>query len=70
MTMAAKDAAIKKFTDDPACRIFLMSLNSEAIALNLTVASQVFMMDPWWNPAVEQLAQNQIRWIGEYKPIR
>lgn len=41
MTLAARDAAIKRFTDDPDCRIFLMSLKAGGIALNLTVASHV-----------------------------
>lgn len=39
--MAARDAAIKKFTDDPECRIFVMSLKAGGVALNLTVASHV-----------------------------
>ncbi|CAJ2654829.1 unnamed protein product [Trifolium pratense] len=70
MTMAARDAAIKKFTDDPDCKIFLISLKAGGVALNLTVASHVFLMDPWWNPAVERQAQDRIHRIGQYKPIR
>lgn len=41
MSMAARDAAIKKFTEDPECKIFLMSLKAGGVALNLTVASHV-----------------------------
>lgn len=41
MTLNARDAAIKKFTEDPDCRIFLMSLKAGGVALNLTVASHV-----------------------------
>ncbi|KAI9178163.1 hypothetical protein LWI28_023450 [Acer negundo] len=70
MTIAARDAAIKKFTEDPDCKIFLISLKAGGVALNLTVASHVFLMDPWWNPAVEQQAQDRIHRIGQYKPIR
>ncbi|KAF8391562.1 hypothetical protein HHK36_023868 [Tetracentron sinense] len=70
MTMSARDVAIKKFTDDPDCKIFLMSLKAGGVALNLTVASHVFLMDPWWNPAVERQAQDRIHRIGQYKPIR
>ncbi|KAK9155666.1 hypothetical protein Sjap_003146 [Stephania japonica] len=70
MTMSARDTAIKKFTEDPECRIFLMSLKAGGVALNLTVASHVFVMDPWWNPAVERQAQDRIHRIGQYKPIR
>uniref|UniRef100_A0A5B7BR46 Putative DNA repair protein RAD16 n=1 Tax=Davidia involucrata TaxID=16924 RepID=A0A5B7BR46_DAVIN len=70
MSMGARDAAITRFTEDPECRIFLMSLKAGGVALNLTVASHVFLMDPWWNPAVEQQAQDRIHRIGQYKPIR
>ncbi|KAL8474339.1 hypothetical protein ACS0TY_030258 [Phlomoides rotata] len=70
MTMGARDVAIKKFTGDPTCRIFLMSLKAGGVALNLTVASHVFLMDPWWNPAVERQAQDRIHRIGQFKPIR
>ncbi|XP_073158028.1 DNA repair protein RAD16 [Henckelia pumila] len=70
MSMGARDAAITKFTEDPGCRIFLMSLKAGGVALNLTVASHVFLMDPWWNPAVERQAQDRIHRIGQYKPIR
>ena len=41
MSLAARDAAIKRFTDDPDCKIFLMSLKAGGVALNLTVASHV-----------------------------
>ncbi|KAK6919345.1 Zinc finger, C3HC4 RING-type [Dillenia turbinata] len=70
MSLSARDAAISKFTDDPDCKIFLMSLKAGGVALNLTVASHVFLMDPWWNPAVERQAQDRIHRIGQYKPIR
>ncbi|RZB76644.1 ATP-dependent helicase rhp16 isoform B [Glycine soja] len=70
MSLAARDAAIKRFTEDPDCKIFLMSLKAGGVALNLTVASHVFLMDPWWNPAVERQAQDRIHRIGQYKPIR
>ncbi|KAK4255337.1 hypothetical protein QN277_008349 [Acacia crassicarpa] len=70
MSLTARDAAIKRFTDDPECKIFLMSLKAGGVALNLTVASYVFIMDPWWNPAVERQAQDRIHRIGQYKPIR
>lgn len=70
MTINARDGAIKKFTVDPYCKIFLVSLKAGGIALNLTVASHVFVMDPWWNPAVERQAQDRIHRIGQHKPIR
>nr|XP_043628726.1 DNA repair protein RAD16 [Erigeron canadensis] len=70
MSISARESAINRFTDDGECKIFLMSLKAGGVALNLTVASHVFLMDPWWNPAVEQQAQDRIHRIGQYKPIR
>lgn len=70
MSMSAREAVITKFTEDGECKVFLMSLKAGGVALNLTVASHVFLMDPWWNPAVEQQAQDRIHRIGQYKPIR
>eukprot|EP00246_Nothoceros_aenigmaticus_P001545 TRINITY_DN12040_c0_g1_i1.p1 TRINITY_DN12040_c0_g1~~TRINITY_DN12040_c0_g1_i1.p1 ORF type:complete len:161 (+),score=41.84 TRINITY_DN12040_c0_g1_i1:451-933(+) len=70
MSMASRDHMIDRFTNVPECKVFLMSLKAGGVALNLTVASHVFLMDPWWNPAVEQQAQDRIHRLGQYKPIR
>ncbi|MCD7464365.1 hypothetical protein HAX54_052579 [Datura stramonium] len=70
MSINARAAAVTKFTEDPDCMILLMSLKAGSVALNLTVASHVFMMDPWWNPAAEHQAQDRIHRIGQYKPVR
>ncbi|WJZ95858.1 hypothetical protein VitviT2T_014597 [Vitis vinifera] len=70
MTATAKDAAVKRFNEDPDCKIFLTSLKSGGAALNLPVASYVFLMEPWWNPFVEQQAYDRIHRIGQYKPVR
>ncbi|XP_020692984.1 ATP-dependent helicase rhp16 [Dendrobium catenatum] len=70
MSLPEREKAIKTFTDDANCKIFLMSLKAGGVALNLTIASNVFLMDPWWNPAVERQAQDRIHRIGQFKPIR
>lgn len=46
MTLNARDSAIKKFIEDPDCKIFLMSLKAGGVALNLTVASHVSLALP------------------------
>ncbi|KAK6784951.1 hypothetical protein RDI58_018406 [Solanum bulbocastanum] len=69
-SIAARDAALKRFTEDSNCKILLMSLKAGGVALNLTVASHVFLMDPWWNPAVEQQAQDRIHRIGNINQSR
>ena len=54
MAMEHRDRMIAAFTTDASVKVFLMSLKAGGVALNLTAASHVMLMDPWWNPAVEQ----------------
>lgn len=55
--------------------VFLISLKAGGVGLNLTAASYVFIMDPWWNPAVEAQAIDRAHRIGQkntltvYRPI-
>lgn len=49
--------------------IFLISLKAGGVGLNLTAASYVFIMDPWWNPAVEQQAIDRAHRIGQENPL-
>jgi superfamily II DNA or RNA helicase len=57
------------------CPVFLISLKAGGVGLNLTAASYVFVMDPWWNPAVEQQAIDRAHRIGQkntltvYRPV-
>jgi SNF2 family DNA or RNA helicase len=43
---------VKSFQEDPSVRVFLVSLKTAGVGLNLVAANKVFLMDPWWNPAV------------------
>ncbi|KAJ3270083.1 hypothetical protein HDV01_000577 [Terramyces sp. JEL0728] len=63
-------AVINSFTTDPTITVFLISLKAGGIALNLTEASRVFVMDPWWNPAVEDQAMDRIHRLGQHRPIK
>ena len=62
MALQARDRMIEAFTNDPTVTVFLMSLKAGGVALNLTAASQVMLMDPWWNPSVEF----QVRLLPEH----
>ncbi|RKP08007.1 P-loop containing nucleoside triphosphate hydrolase protein [Thamnocephalis sphaerospora] len=70
MGPAQRDAVIQAFMTKPDLTVFLISLKAGGIALNLTEASQVFVMDPWWNPAVEDQAMDRIHRLGQHRPIR
>ncbi|OQR93562.1 DNA repair protein [Thraustotheca clavata] len=70
MPMAMRDKLLTLFRDEPKLTIFLISLKAGGVALNLTVASHIFLMDPWWNPAAEHQAIDRTHRLGQFKPIR
>eukprot|EP00002_Diphylleia_rotans_P006368 TRINITY_DN15754_c0_g1_i1.p1 TRINITY_DN15754_c0_g1~~TRINITY_DN15754_c0_g1_i1.p1 ORF type:complete len:843 (+),score=149.61 TRINITY_DN15754_c0_g1_i1:43-2571(+) len=69
MNIHQRNANIEKFKHDPNTSVFLISLKAGGVALNLTVASHCFMMDPWWNPASEHQAIDRVHRLGQRKPI-
>ena len=70
MNVQARDAALKDFREDCNVRVLLMSLKAGGVALNLTVANHIYLMDPWWNPAAEMQAIDRTHRLGQYKSIR
>ena len=69
MSPEARNRTIKHFMDNPGVTVFLVSLKAGGVALNLTEASRVYLMDPWWNPAVEVQAMDRIHRLGQHRPI-
>jgi DNA repair protein RAD16 len=70
MNVKSRDETLKDFREDNSVRVLLMSLKSGGVALNLTVASEVFLMDNWWNPAAEMQAIDRTHRLGQYRPVR
>jgi superfamily II DNA or RNA helicase len=64
-----RQARVEHFQTDPACKLFLISLKAGGLGLNLTAAEYVFLLDPWWNPAVEAQAIDRAHRIGQTKPV-
>ncbi len=64
-----RERAIQRFQGDDSCRVFLISLKAGGVGLNLTAADYVYIVDPWWNPAVEQQAIDRTHRIGQTKNI-
>ncbi len=60
---------IKEFQHKKDVRIFLISLRAGGFGLNLTAADYVFLLDPWWNPAVELQALSRAHRIGQKKNV-
>ena len=68
-TVNEREKAIHRFQNDENCRVFLISLKAGGVGLNLTAADYVYIVDPWWNPAVEQQAIDRTHRIGQTKNI-
>lgn len=64
-----REKAIQEFQNQESCRVFLISLKAGGVGLNLTAADYVYLVDPWWNPAVEQQAIDRTHRIGQTKNI-
>ncbi|KAF1992922.1 hypothetical protein P154DRAFT_451550 [Amniculicola lignicola CBS 123094] len=66
MSFAARDKAISTFADEEKnCQVFLASLKCGGLGLNLTMASRVIIIDPWWNSYTEQQAFCRVFRIGQ-----
>jgi len=61
--------SVERFQTDENCKVFLISLKAGGVGLNLTAADYVYLVDPWWNPAVEQQAIDRTHRIGQYRSV-
>jgi SNF2 family DNA or RNA helicase len=66
---ANRQQHVERFQNDPACGLFLISLKAGGLGLNLTAAEYVFLLDPWWNPAVEAQAVDRAHRIGQTRQV-
>jgi superfamily II DNA or RNA helicase len=64
-----RQSKVERFQTDPGCRLFLISLKAGGLGLNLTAAEYVFLLDPWWNPAVEAQAIDRAHRIGQARHV-
>ena len=64
-----RQAQVERFQNDPSVTAFLISLKAGGVGLNLTAAEYVFILDPWWNPAVEAQAIDRSHRIGQKKTV-
>ncbi|KAI7830558.1 SNF2 family N-terminal domain-containing protein [Gamsiella multidivaricata] len=69
MTVVARNEAVQRMFNDPTCSVMLISLKCGSLGLNLTVANHVVIMDPWWNPALENQAIDRVHRIGQTKNV-
>jgi superfamily II DNA or RNA helicase len=60
---------VERFQNDDKCSVFLISLKAGGTGLNLTAADYVFILDPWWNPAVEAQAISRAHRMGQTNKV-
>jgi len=64
-----REEQVKRFQEDDQCKLFLISLKAGGLGLNLTSADYVYLLDPWWNPAVEAQAMDRAHRIGQTRHV-
>lgn len=64
-----REGVVARFQSDDGPPVFLISLRAGGTGLNLTAADHVFLLDPWWNPAVEEQAADRAHRIGQERPV-
>jgi len=64
-----REDTIRRFHQDPDCRVMLLTYGAGGVGLNLQMANYVFLFDRWWNPAVEDQAINRAHRIGVCGPV-
>src|SRR5690606_15023972 len=71
MTGATQDrkTLVEKFHSDEEAKVFLMTLKTGGVGLNLTAADYIFIFDPWWNKAAENQAVDRTHRIGQDKTV-
>lgn len=64
-----REEPVRTFQDSAGSALFLVSLRAGGVGITLHAADYVFLMDPWWNPAVEAQAIDRVHRIGQDKPV-
>ena len=70
MSLAERSNQIFSFRTDPDKKIFLLSLKVASLGLNLTAANRVILLDPWFNPSVEQQAIDRVVRFGQTRGVK
>jgi SNF2 family DNA or RNA helicase len=68
-TTKDRQRQVEAFQENPDIKLFLISLKAGGVGLNLTKAEYVFLLDPWWNPAVEAQAIDRAHRIGQENKV-
>jgi SNF2 family DNA or RNA helicase len=66
---ADRGAVVREFQDEAGPPVLIVSLKAGGTGINLTAADHVFLLDPWWNPAVEEQAADRTHRLGQTRPV-
>ena len=66
---ANREELVERFQNDPHLKVFVMTLKTGGVGLNLTAADTVFILDPWWNTSAETQAIDRTHRIGQKKTV-
>ncbi|KAI9104077.1 SNF2 family N-terminal domain-containing protein, partial [Phlyctochytrium arcticum] len=69
MSRHERTLAMDRLKFDPTVTVMLVSLKAGGVGLNLTSASRVYILEPYWNPAVEDQAQDRVHRMGQTRPV-
>lgn len=69
MNRKAREQVLSTFNTNPKCQALIVSLRAGGVGLNLTAASVVIMLDPWWNPAIEDQAIDRVHRLGQHQNV-
>jgi SNF2 family DNA or RNA helicase len=64
-----REQRVEQFQSDENTKVFLISLKAGGLGLNLHAAEYVYLLDPWWNPAVEAQAIDRAHRIGQTRQV-
>ncbi|KAJ9107742.1 hypothetical protein QFC21_001203 [Naganishia friedmannii] len=69
MKREVRAEAMDALKNDPKCEVLLVSLRAGGVGLNLTTASRAYLIDPYWNPSVENQAIDRIHRLGQTRSV-
>ncbi|KAK7230731.1 nucleotide-excision repair protein [Aureococcus anophagefferens] len=69
MPLAERRSVLRRFKTDDSVAVILLSLKAGGEGLNLQEASHVYLLEPWWNPAVEMQAVQRAHRIGQTRTV-
>jgi len=69
MTLATRARSVQAITNDDKIKVMLVSIKAGSLGLNLVRANNIVLLDPWWNPSIDNQAIDRVHRIGQTRPV-